>query len=239
MRPNTGTGYYTAEDYRDILRYAADRHIEIIPEVNTPGHSRAAIVAMENRYKRFMKSENEEEAKRFLLSDMDDTSYFLSRQTYKNNVMSPCLPTTFDFLEVVAQTLYVMHQDIQPLQTMHFGGPGGEDLSSNVWNNSKACRELMDTLGSNIADDLKSHFVDSLAQKLPPEVTLAVWEDALLDEKRPLYRFGKNLGNRLDRVSNIVSFFLGSHRFNSYSCQINCNMIFLSIIQGSDWLCME
>ena len=128
--------------------------------------------------------------------------------------MSPCLPTTFDFLEIVAQTLYVMHQDIQPLQTMHFGGPGGEDLSSNVWNNSKACQELMDTLGFNIADDLKSHFVDSLAQKLPPEVTLAVWEDALLDEKRPLYRFGKNLGNRLDRISNIVSFYLSNQCFN-------------------------
>lgn len=179
-----------------MLRYAADRHIQVIPEINTPGHSRAAIVAMENRYRRFMKSENEAEAKRFLLSDMDDTSYYLSRQTYKNNVMSPCLHTTFDFLEVVAQTLYVMHQDIQPLKMIHFGGPGGDEFSSSVWNNSKICQELMDALGVNIEDDLKSHFVDSVAQKLPPEVSLGVWEDALMDEKRPLYRYGKNLGSR-------------------------------------------
>jgi len=45
-----GSGYLTREDFIEILRFAADRHIEVIPEINMPGHARAAIKAMEVRY---------------------------------------------------------------------------------------------------------------------------------------------------------------------------------------------
>lgn len=38
-------GYYTQEEIRDIVRYAAERHITIIPEIEMPGHSRAALAA--------------------------------------------------------------------------------------------------------------------------------------------------------------------------------------------------
>ena len=38
-------GFYTQEDYKELIRYAADRHIEIIPEVDMPGHTNAASVA--------------------------------------------------------------------------------------------------------------------------------------------------------------------------------------------------
>ena len=47
-----GSGYYTREDFIEILKYAQERHITIIPEVNFPGHARAAIKAMEARYDR-------------------------------------------------------------------------------------------------------------------------------------------------------------------------------------------
>lgn len=38
-------GYYTQDDIREIVRYAADRHINIVPEIEMPGHARAAIAA--------------------------------------------------------------------------------------------------------------------------------------------------------------------------------------------------
>lgn len=41
--------FYTREDYREILRYAAARHVQVIPEIDLPGHSNAAIKAMESR----------------------------------------------------------------------------------------------------------------------------------------------------------------------------------------------
>ena len=48
-----GSGFYSRQDFLDILLYAAERHIEVVPEIDLPGHSRAAIKAMEFRRKRF------------------------------------------------------------------------------------------------------------------------------------------------------------------------------------------
>ena len=47
-----GSGYYTKKEFIEILKYANERHIQVIPEVNLPGHARAAIKAMEMRYLR-------------------------------------------------------------------------------------------------------------------------------------------------------------------------------------------
>ncbi|MGP4000971.1 beta-N-acetylhexosaminidase [Streptomyces sp. 8N706] len=38
-------GHYTRRDYRDILRYAADRHLEVVPEIDMPGHTNAALAS--------------------------------------------------------------------------------------------------------------------------------------------------------------------------------------------------
>ena len=49
-----GCGFYSVEDYREILRFAKARHIEVIPEIDMPGHSHAAVRAMKVRYERLM-----------------------------------------------------------------------------------------------------------------------------------------------------------------------------------------
>jgi hexosaminidase len=46
-----GSGHYTRAEYVEIVRYAAARHIEVIPELEMPGHARAAIKAMEARFR--------------------------------------------------------------------------------------------------------------------------------------------------------------------------------------------
>ena len=46
-------GYYSRNDFMDILKYAKERHIRIIPEIDIPGHSRAAIKAMNARYRKY------------------------------------------------------------------------------------------------------------------------------------------------------------------------------------------
>ena len=44
-----GSGYYSVSDYQKILKVASANHIEVIPEIDIPGHSHAAIRAMEAR----------------------------------------------------------------------------------------------------------------------------------------------------------------------------------------------
>ena len=49
---NAGSGFYSVRDYRDILRAARDRGVEVLPELDTPGHARAAVMAMALRRRR-------------------------------------------------------------------------------------------------------------------------------------------------------------------------------------------
>jgi len=49
-RYDLGTGFYSISDYQKILKAATTNHVQVIPEVDMPGHSHAAIRAMEARY---------------------------------------------------------------------------------------------------------------------------------------------------------------------------------------------
>jgi len=66
----SGSGWYSVSDYQEILTYAQQRHVKVIPEFDMPGHAHAAIVAMEARYRRTHDSS-------YLLSDLEDTSQYL------------------------------------------------------------------------------------------------------------------------------------------------------------------
>ena len=68
--PNSGTGWYSVDQYKDILSYAQRRHVKVIPEFDMPGHAHAAIVSMEARYRKTNDAS-------FLLSDLNDTSQYL------------------------------------------------------------------------------------------------------------------------------------------------------------------
>lgn len=70
----SGTGFYSTEDYREILRHAVRRHIQVIPEFDLPGHSHAAVKSMRARFDRLVQEGKDKEANRFLLSDFNDKS---------------------------------------------------------------------------------------------------------------------------------------------------------------------
>ncbi|MDB5087289.1 MAG: Hexosaminidase, partial [Mucilaginibacter sp.] len=60
----TGTGFYTRADYIEILKYADKLHIVVIPEIEAPGHARAAIKSMNARYTRLMAEGKKAEAEK-------------------------------------------------------------------------------------------------------------------------------------------------------------------------------
>ena len=136
-----GSGYYTKADYIEILKYATVRHIEVIPEIETPGHARAAIKAMDARYEQFMKTGQQEEAERYLLRDIHDSSRYSSNQLWTDNVMCPALPSTYRFLERVMDDLIAMYKEAgAPIHTIHMGG---DEVPAGVWEKSPACLDLI------------------------------------------------------------------------------------------------
>lgn len=106
----------------EILRYANDRNIQVIPEIDMPGHCRAGIKALEARYRKYMKIGNEVEANKYLLTDFADKTQYLTVQWFSDNAINICLNSTAVFIRHLITSLIDMHQDIQPLNIYHFGG---------------------------------------------------------------------------------------------------------------------
>lgn len=135
---SSGTGFYSVDDYRELLRYADDLFIEVTPEFDMPGHAHAVIAAMEERYRK-LSGINMTEAEEFRLIDPDDSSFYISVQQWMDNAVNPCIESTYNFISKIMDAVAEMHKDIQPLTTYHFGG---DEVSNGAWENSSACINL-------------------------------------------------------------------------------------------------
>lgn len=152
----TGNGYYTRDEFIDFLRYAAERHVQVIPEIESPGHARAAIVSMKARYDKYIET-NPEKAREYLLCDLQDTSRYVSAQGYTDNVMNVALPSTYRFMEKVIQEIVAMYKEAGvPLTTIHLGG---NEVAKGAWLGSPLCVALMKEQGMTKAHDLAEYFI--------------------------------------------------------------------------------
>ncbi|HSV88015.1 MAG TPA: family 20 glycosylhydrolase, partial [Bacteroidales bacterium] len=139
-----GCGYYSVEDYIEILRHANDLHIKVITEINLPGHARAAVKAMEARYERFMAEGNEEAANEFRLIDPDDTSKYSSVQFFTDNTVNVARESVYHFLEKVLDELIGMYAKAgAPLDIVHIGG---DEVPRGAWSRSPMIDALMKTM---------------------------------------------------------------------------------------------
>ena len=103
----TANGYITREKYIELLRYAGERHIRVIPEIDMPGHMRAAKKAMGN-----------------LLTDSAfDARIYKSAQNYTDNVIDVTKPYAIEFIDHVVTEIVKMHEEAgQPLTILNIGG---------------------------------------------------------------------------------------------------------------------
>jgi hexosaminidase len=175
-----GSGYYSRADYLEILRYATARHITVIPELESPGHARAPIKAMNARYDRLMSEGKKEEAAKYLLNDLNDRSEYRSVQYWNDNVIDVSLPSTYNFVETVVNDVVGIYKEAgAPLTTIHFGG---DEVPAHVWEKSPAYLALK---ASNpeiqSTDDLWYYFYGRVNQILKAKgLLLAGWEEMAL-----------------------------------------------------------
>ncbi|MFD0794776.1 family 20 glycosylhydrolase [Mucilaginibacter litoreus] len=175
-----GTGYYTKADYIEILKYASDRHITVLPEIETPGHARASIKAMEARYRRLMAAGDKAGASRYLLSDAKDKSDYRSVQYWNDNVIDVSLPSTYNYVERVIDDLIAIYKEAgAPLPAIHFGG---DEVPAHVWEKSPAYEALKKTHPEiKNTGDLWYYFYGRVNDILKKKnIKLAGWEEMAL-----------------------------------------------------------
>jgi hexosaminidase len=174
-----GSGFYSRNDYADILRYAAARHIEVIPEIEMPGHARAAIKAMEARARALRAKGDAAGASQYLLSDPDDTSAYTSAQLYHDNVMNPALPSTYAFIERVVADVVALHRDAGvPLRNLHLGG---DEVPNGAWERSPVVTAYLKEHGLASVDDLWYAFYGKVEEIVKKHgLTPSGWEEFAL-----------------------------------------------------------
>ena len=133
-------GFYTQAQIRDIVHYAAQRHITIIPEIEMPGHSEAAVASYP-----------------FLACTKGPFPVGTRWGTYRN-IYCPS-PQTFTFLENVLTEV----MDLFPSKYIHIGG---DEVPKYAWNHSKYCQQLMKKEGLKNADELQSWFIEKIEKFL-------------------------------------------------------------------------
>ncbi|KAI8745609.1 beta-hexosaminidase [Biomphalaria glabrata] len=185
-----GCGYYTVDDYKDILRHAEARHVEVIPEIDMPGHSHAAVRAMRVRYNKLMAEQKTTEAEQYLLTDPKETSNHqaLSVQMLAENSMNPGLESTFTFIDKVIKELVEMHKDIQPLNVFHLGG---DEVAYEAWDDSPACLALVESKKISSKEDLMEYFVSRVAELVHKHgLELGVWQDGIIVKNKDPFKLG-------------------------------------------------
>lgn len=184
--PTPGNGYYSREEFIDLLRYAARRHVRVIPEIETPGHARAAIVSMKARYNRYIGTDPEK-ATEYLLSEPEDTSRYVSVQSYTDNVINVALPSTYRFLRKVVSEISDMYREAGvECTTIHMGG---DEVAHGAWMGSPACRKLMADNGWSTSHDLAEYFISQVALLLKEQnIRLSGWQEVAVGHNEETHR---------------------------------------------------
>ena len=168
-RETAGNGHYSHADFVEILRYACERRIRVIPEFDTPGHSRAAVKAMEVRAARTGDAS-------CLLSEPEDTSSYVSVQDYTDNAINVALPSTYRFVETVFDALIALYAEAGvPLEAIHVGG---DEVPEGAWTGSPACRALMEKAGKTDIGWLKDYYINGVLDIAEARgVKVAGWQE--------------------------------------------------------------
>ncbi|MFD5060183.1 beta-N-acetylhexosaminidase [Streptomyces sp. NPDC058394] len=133
-------GHYTQDDIREIVAYAAERHIRVVPEIDIPGHSQAAISA-------YPELGN---------TDVIDTTTLSVWDTWgvSPNVLAPT-DSTLRFFEGVFEELL----DLFPAATSPFIHVGGDECLKDQWKESPTAQARIKELGLADEDELQSWFI--------------------------------------------------------------------------------
>ncbi len=175
-----GSGYLTRDSFIEILLFARDHHVEVIPEINFPGHARAAIHAMEARYDSLMEAGLEQEAWEYRLIDPNDQSEYNSAQNYDDNVVCVCQEGPYRFFETVLDEILAMYEEAGlTLEMIH---TGGDEVPAGVWTKSPVCAGFLEEnprLGGT--DNLQAYFGSRIFEMLREKgLLMGGWEEVAM-----------------------------------------------------------
>ena len=175
-----GSGYLSKSEFMDILKYANERNITIIPQISYPSHIRSAIISMNARYQKYMKLGDKGEAEKYLLIDPNDESEYYSAQGFDDNIVCICRESAFNFYEKVIDEVYLMYKEAG-VEMKKFG-VGADEIPYGAWRKSPLCDKFMEEKSiTGDYDALYQYQQRRIYNKLSSYgLTMTGWDDILL-----------------------------------------------------------
>ena len=130
-------GFYTQDEVRDIVKYATDRYVNIVPEIEMPGHSEAVLAA----YPEY---------------SCDSANIYKVAETWGvfHDIYCPS-DNTFNFLQDVLTEV----MDLFPGKYIHIGG---DEVPKDAWKKSVYCQKLIKDLKLKNEAELQSYFIQRI-----------------------------------------------------------------------------
>lgn len=126
--------FYTQDQARAVVAHGRSVGVEVMPEIDLPGHCAAAIASLPD------------------LVDPDEPESYWSIQGYGNNALNPALDATWTFTQTVLEELLAVF----PFEVIHVGG---DEVAPEAWLQSPKAQELMARERINGTDGLQAHYL--------------------------------------------------------------------------------
>ncbi|NCO63043.1 MAG: family 20 glycosylhydrolase [Flavobacteriales bacterium] len=148
-------GYYTQEDIKAVVAYAQKRHVTVIPEIELPGHSQAAIAAYPE------------------LGCTGEPIEVATKWGVFEDIYCP-KEETFKFLEDVLDEVLALF----PSEYIHIGG---DEAPKTRWKNCEHCQTLIKTKGLKDEHELQSYFISRIETYLNSKGRQIIGWDEILE----------------------------------------------------------
>lgn len=178
--PGTGNdglrygGFYTQEEIREVVAYAAQRHITVVPEIEMPGHASAAIAAYPE-----LSCFPEEPTKNYYPKDCawaGDSTGKQVQQTWGvfDDVFCAGKENTFQFLQDVLD-------EVLPLFPSRMIHVGGDECPKANWKKCPLCQQRMKENGLKDEHELQSYFIQRMEKYLNGKGRKLIGWDEILE----------------------------------------------------------
>lgn len=167
--PATDCGFYTQEDVREILAYARERHVSVLPEIDVPGHSMAMLAA----YPELSCSKTPD----IRVSPGHSFAEWYDNGTFKmleDNVLNPADEKVYEVMDKVFTEVAALF----PYPYVHVGG---DECYMGNWEKDPGCQALMQKNGMKGVVELHGYFMKRMEQILTAKGKKMIGWDEILE----------------------------------------------------------
>jgi hexosaminidase len=165
--PKTYGGFYTHDDIKEIVQYAKDRFVSILPEIDVPAHSMAAVASYPE------------------LSCTPGTYAVNAGEEFQvwgkngnraliDNTLCPANEQVYEFLDKV----FTEVAQLFPFEYIHMGG---DEAAKNFWEKSEAVKALMQKEGLKNMNEVQSYFVKRVEKIIQSKGKKLIGWDEILE----------------------------------------------------------